>query len=144
MTTHPLIDQLVTEHGYPVLDAGNIDSFIEATPWTVLFFTEDPARFQESLDVAVILPELVKQFPQLTPAIVARKDDHLLQARYSFTAWPTLVFLAQGKYLGAISKVQNWDDYLRDIERILAATPRRNPGIGIPVVSASSTSSCRH
>lgn len=144
MNIHPLIDQLVTERGYPLLDASGFDAFIEATPWSVLFFTEDPARFPESLDVAVILPELVREFPQLTPAVIARQDDHLLQSRYSFTVWPTLVFLARGQYLGAISRVQNWEDYLRDIPRILASKPRRNPGLGIPVVTASATSSCRH
>ena len=33
-----------------------------------------------------------------------------------------------------ITKVQNWDDYVREISRILTLEPRPDPGIGIPVV----------
>ena len=67
----PLINRLIDELGYPLLDDDNFEGFIEQTPISVLFLTEDPKRFPESLDVAVILPELIKQFPQLTPAVVS-------------------------------------------------------------------------
>lgn len=140
--SHPLIEQLETRYGYPGLDADSLDAFIEAQPYSVLFFAEDPARFPESLDVAVILPELAKRFPQLTPAIITARDERALQGRYGFTAWPTLVFLKKGRYLGALSKVRNWDEYIVEIDRILAAEPQRNPGIGIPVVAANQPSSC--
>ena len=69
--TSPLIDRLVDELGYPVLDDDNFEDFITSTPYSVLFLTEDPKRFPESLDVAVILPELIKRFGQLTPAVVS-------------------------------------------------------------------------
>ncbi|MBU2966403.1 hypothetical protein Q4508_14875 [Amphritea sp. 2_MG-2023] len=129
-----LIERLTSELGYPLLDQSSFDGFIEQQPFSVLFFTEDPARFPESLDVAVILPELLKSFPQLTPAVISRDAERGLQGRYNFTVWPTLVLLKQGRYLGAISKVQDWDLYLRDIESLLQREPTRNPGIGIPVV----------
>ena len=32
--------------------------------------------------------------------------------------------------------VQNWDDYLREIGRLLASEPVRSPGFKIPVVGA--------
>ena len=54
----PLINRLIDELGYPLLDDDNFEGFIEQTPISVLFLTEDPKRFPESLDVAVILPEL--------------------------------------------------------------------------------------
>ncbi len=129
-----LIDRLTEQLGYPLLDQSSFDEFIQDQPYSVLFFTEDPARFPESLDVAVILPELLKQFPQLTPAVISREAERSLQGRYNFTVWPTLVLLKEGRYLGAISKVQDWDLYLRDIESLLQREPTRNPGIGIPVV----------
>lgn len=138
----PLINRLVEELGYPCLDQNSFDAFIRSTPLSVLFFTEDPKRFPESNDVAVILPELVKQFPQLTPAVVDRSAEKALQGRYNFAVWPALVFLKEGRYLSAITKVQDWDNYLADIPSILALEPRRDPGIGIPVVAASSTNAC--
>jgi hydrogenase-1 operon protein HyaE len=134
----PLIDRLTDDLGYPKLDAEGFETFIQAAPFSVLFFTENAARFPESNDVAVILPELVKRFPMLSAAVIDTAFEKTLQGRYNFTVWPTLVFLKEGRYLGAIPKVQNWDDYVREIEILLTLEPRRDPGIGIPVVSVGS------
>ncbi len=142
--SHPLIEQLNSRYGYPSLDAASVDHFTREQPFSVLFFAEDPKRFAESLDVAVILPELVRRFPQLSPAVIATKDERNLQGRYGFTAWPTLVFLKEGRYLGAISKVRNWDEYISEIEMLLAGEPRRDPGIGIPVVAGNEPAACGH
>ena len=138
----PLINRLIDELGYPLLDDDNFEGFIEQTPLSVLFLTEDPKRFPESLDVAVILPELVKQFPQLTPAVVSEDIQTACRGRYNFMAWPALVFLKHGQYLDAITKVQNWDDYVHEINRILTLEPRPDPGIGIPVVFNPVSKSC--
>ena len=45
----PLINRLIDELGYPLLDDDNFEGFIEQTPISVLFLTEDPKRFPESL-----------------------------------------------------------------------------------------------
>ena len=92
--------------------------------------------------MAVILPELVKQFPQLTPAVVSEDIQTACRGRYNFMAWPALVFLKHGQYLDAITKVQNWDDYVHEINRILTLEPRPDPGIGIPVVFNPVSKSC--
>lgn len=138
----PLINRLVDELDYPLLDQSNFDDFIKSAPFSVLFFTEAPKRFPESNDVAVILPELVKNFPQLTPAVVSTDAEKALQGRYNFTVWPALVFLKEGRYLGTITKVQNWDVYMAEIGSILALEPKRDPGIGIPVVVNPVSSGC--
>lgn len=140
--TSPLIEQLIVERGYPLLNEESFDSFIKDQAFTVLFCTEQAHRFPESNDVAVILPELVKRFPELTPAIVASDYEKKVQGRYNFTVWPSLVFLKEGRYLGVISKVQDWDIYLAEIPSILALEPRRDPGIGIPVVVNPVQSAC--
>ncbi|MBV1790146.1 hypothetical protein KQ940_18985 [Marinobacterium sp. D7] len=142
--THPLLDQLTSRYGYPLLESQGFEAFVEAQSYSVLFFAGNPNRFPETLDVAVILPELLKQFPQLSAALIAEESEHRLQGRYNFNAWPTLVFLKQGRYLGALSRVHNWDEYRREIQRILATEPQRNPGIGIPVVAAAASTSCGH
>jgi hydrogenase-1 operon protein HyaE len=54
-----------------------------------------------------------------------------------------LVFLRDGEYLGVITQVQNWDDYLREIQRLLDSEPVRAPGFKIPVVSEPA-SGCSH
>ena len=138
----PLIDRLVDELNYPRLTEENFDAFVKANEYSVLFCTEQPKRFPESNDVAVILPELVNCFPQLVPAVVSPELEKKVQGRYNFTVWPTLVFLKQGKFLANISKVQNWDVYQAEIQSILALEPRRDPGIGIPVVVNPTPATC--
>lgn len=128
----PLIDRLVEELGYPLLDQHNFDETVRSQPFSLLFFTEEPKRFPESSDVAVILPELVKVFPQLSANVIARDSEKALQARYNFREWPTLVLLSNGQYLGQISRVQNWDEYLTQIDHILKLIPTRDPGDSAP------------
>jgi len=140
----PLINRLIDELGYPHLTEQNFEAFIQSEAFSVLFFTEDPKRFPESNDVAVILPELVKQFPQLSPAVVSTDYEKKLQGRYNFNVWPALVFLKEGRYLAAITKVQDWDVYTAEITSILALEPKRDPGIGIPVVTNPATRGCGH
>ena len=101
----------------------------------VLFFAENPRHFPESDDVAMILPELVKAFEgRLSVALIAPSAEHRLQARYGFSGWPSLVFLRRGDYLGVITRVRNWEDYLSEIHRLLDSEPGQAPGFGIPVV----------
>jgi hydrogenase-1 operon protein HyaE len=134
----PLIDRLVTELGYARVDIDDLDPFLHAHEHVVLFFAGDPGRYPESNDVAVILPELVKTLDgRVTPAVVAVGAESALQDRYGFSAWPALVFLRRGAYLGAITRVQDWADYLAGAERILTAEPVRPPTIGIPVATAN-------
>lgn len=133
----PLIERLVDELGYTRLTLESFDAFIKENEYSVLFFTESPKRFPESNDVAVILPELINSFPKLTPAVIDTSAEKRLQGRYNFAVWPALIFLKQGKYLGEITKVQDWAVYHAEIKRILALEPKRDPGIGIPVINAN-------
>lgn len=138
--SQPLIDRLTGELGYALVDEANVDSFAASHRYSVLFFAGEPKRTPESLDVAVILPELMKVFGErVVPAVVAANAEAALQSRYGFQRWPTLVFLRGGEYLGAISQMQDWDAYLNQIEQLLASEPRRAP---IPIAPASGSGGC--
>ena len=134
----PLIERLLTEFGYPEITADNHDEFICEPGVKVLFFTGDPKKFRETDDVAVILPELANAFHgRFRPAVVSRSAEVGLQIQYGFKTWPALVFVCKDGYLGTITGVQNWSDYLRQIENLLSKKPGRTPGFKIPVVSDS-------
>lgn len=136
-----LIDNLVKAQGYPLLADQDLQPFLNGHTHSVLFFTEDPDRYPESNDVAVILPELMKVFGDRCAAAVVRRDaEKHLQKRFGFSAWPALVVMRGEDYLGAITRVQDWGDYLAEMARLLAAEPTRPPGIGIPVVEERSPS----
>ena len=135
--TH-LIDRLVDELGYPRITLADHDAFVDAEGMNVLFFPGDPSSVRDATDVAVILPELVKAFGSaFRPRVVSgmRGDAATLRQRYGFKEFPALVFVRGGDYVGAIVRVQNWTDYLQEIERLLAAEPTRAPGFAIPVVT---------
>jgi hydrogenase-1 operon protein HyaE len=133
--TSPLIAQLQTRHGYPLLDADSYDHFVYGNETVVLFFCNNPLHFPESNDVAVILPELIKAFSgRLQAAVIGRPIERELQARFRFTSWPSLVFLRNGEYLGAISGIKDWQEYRQEIERILAATPSEPPSFDLDKV----------
>jgi hydrogenase-1 operon protein HyaE len=135
--THALIQRLFDEYGYPELTVETHDQFIGQPGVTVLFFAGDPKTVRDTTDVAVVLPEIVKAFQgRLIPGVVAADAERALQRNYGFMAWPALVFLRDGGYLGAITGIQNWADYLRDINDLLVADVRRPPAFKIPVVSA--------
>ncbi|MBS1211516.1 MAG: hypothetical protein H6R26_132, partial [Proteobacteria bacterium] len=69
MTLSALIERLTRECGLPVLDReGVIDFSGRHESWALCFFN-DPRVYPENLDLAVILPEILKGFPSLAAAI---------------------------------------------------------------------------
>jgi len=138
MTHHPLIERLLGEYGYSEIDIDNHDDFVAEAGMNVLFFPGDPATVRDATDVAVILPELVTAFGDaLRPGVVTDTfgAGKTLKLKYGFREYPTLVFVRDGEYVGAISRVQDWSDYLVQIRDLLSAEPRRAPGFAIPVVA---------
>ena len=135
---HPLIARLIDELGYENVNAANHDEFVEADGMNVLFFPGDPQTVRDATDVAVILPELVSAFGgRLRPGVVTDVfgDGKELKRHYGFSAYPSLVFVRSGDYVGTITRVQDWGDYLRQIGDLFDAQPRRPPGFSIPVVT---------
>jgi hydrogenase-1 operon protein HyaE len=134
---HPLIAQLFSKHGYAEVTADNFAAFTARPGRTLLFFVEDPMRYRETLDLAVIVPELMRTFPDrfdvgvLLPA--AARQFH---ARYGFRRWPAFVVLADGQYVGAVDGLREWSDYAQEIERLSTAPPTRPPTLGIAVAGA--------
>ncbi len=132
-----LIKQIVATHGYPMVTEETLATFLSAQEHSVLFFTEDPKQYPESNDVAVILPELCRQFPgRFQVGVVERDSEHRLHRRFPFDSWPALVFMRHDQYLGAISRVQDWGVYQGEIARLLNAAPLHKGDLGIPVLAA--------
>ncbi len=132
----PLIQRLFDDYGYPEIQVANLQDLIKGPGVFVLFFTGDPNQNRETNDVAVVLPELVSAFDgELRAGVVSRSAEKELQAHYGFRRWPALVFVQEDGYLGAITGMQNWEDYLREVQALLKAEPREPPGFGVPVAS---------
>jgi len=82
----------------------------------------------------VIVPELVGAFPgRFSVGVLLPDAARALAVRYGFRRWPAFVILADGKYVGAVDGLRNWDEYLAEVSRLLDAAPSRPPTLGIAV-----------
>ena len=136
-TLHPLLQRMVQESGAAVLGPESFDDWASQPGAAMVVFAEEPDRYKETLDLAVIVPELYAARPGafrvgLLPPVAARA----LASRYGFARWPAFVMLRDGRYVGAVDGIRDWDVYVGELDRLLAAPPTRPPTIGIPVTVA--------
>ena len=129
---HPLVAQLLARTGAVELSPSSAASFAEGRGMRVLVFLEDPARYRETLDLAVIVPELVALFtPRLALGVLLPVAARAVAPQYGVRRWPALVVLRDGAYMGAIEGLRAWEEYLQALARLAIAAPSRVPVVGI-------------
>ena len=107
-----------------------------------LLLTEDPQRNSEVLDACVILPEALKPLGDRISRHVAGPDfaPALIQ-RYGVARAPAVVFLRDGKFVGVLPGIRDWNEYQAEVDRLLSGPAQPRP-IGIPVRVAASQGAC--
>jgi hydrogenase-1 operon protein HyaE len=139
----PLVQRLAREFGATWVDETSVAEWTAGGGDRVVLLAGDPVRFPEGVDVAAVLPELMKSFPnRFRIAVVPRDNEDAVARRYGSQRWPSLLFFRDGQYVTAIAGMQDWDVYLSGVAAALAMPPSRPPTIGIPVVSQTGGSSC--
>jgi len=120
--THPLIERLETGLGWPRLHSREeADAFVAAPGAHCLFVPGDPARNLESADAAVILPELRAAFGNVFDcALVDDAIEGEIRETWRALKTPGFLFFRDGRFLGDIQKLRDWDDYLTRAARILS------------------------
>jgi hydrogenase-1 operon protein HyaE len=132
----PLVQRLAREFGATWVDETSVADWTAGGGDRVVLLAGDPVRFPEGVDVAAVLPELMKSFPnRFQVAVVPRDSEDAVARRYGSQRWPTLLFFRDGQYVTAIAGMQDWDVYLSGVAAALSMPPSRPPTIGIPVVS---------
>jgi hydrogenase-1 operon protein HyaE len=133
-TEYPLVAQLFSKHRFTEVTPANFTAWTHETGRSLLLFLEDPGRFKETLDLAVIVPELYRAFPgRFRVGVLLPAAAREFAVRYGFRRWPAFVILADGKYVGAVDGLRNWDEYLADVARLLDSAPTRPPTLGIAI-----------
>jgi hydrogenase-1 operon protein HyaE len=131
---YPLVARLFSTHGFAEVTPSNFAQWAQAPGRALLLFLEDPGRFKETLDLVVIVPELVRAFPgRFRVGVVLPDAARELSVRFGFRRWPAFVILADGHYVGAVDGLRNWDEYIAETAALLDAAPTRPPTIGIAV-----------
>jgi hydrogenase-1 operon protein HyaE len=144
-----LLRQLVDRYQAPWLNPDNITDWLaRASGDQVLLFAGDPVRFPEGMDVAVVLPELLKTSAStdrpIGIAVAAPDTAEELAKQFGCNRWPTLMFFRSGQYVTTLSGMHDWTDYLSLFQQALDAPVSRAPTIGIPVVSSAPASHTCH
>ncbi len=143
MKLHPLVERLAQAEGATPINLATLDAWLERPGDRVLFFSGDPVRFPEGVDVAVVLPELrAAHGARFEIGVVRREDEDAVARRFGAQHWPSLVFLRDGRYVATVAGMKDWDEYLRLIGDILERPATRAPTVGIPVVSAAPAAGC--
>jgi hydrogenase-1 operon protein HyaE len=121
--SHPLIDRLTTELGWPKLTTESARiAFTSQAGLRVLFIPGDPVRNLETADVAVILPELRQAFQNVFDcAVVGDEIESDTRAATEVYKTPSLVFFRDGQQIGALPRVRDWADYMARITHIISA-----------------------
>lgn len=133
---HPLIERLVGLCGATVLEPADVDAWTGAPGRALLVFTEDPALYRETLDLAVIVPELAQAMGgRFRTGVLLPAAARAVAPRYGFRRWPALVLLKDGRYVGAVDGLREWQVYVEEMARLLEAEPTRPPTVGIAVTA---------
>jgi hydrogenase-1 operon protein HyaE len=139
---HPLLQRLVQQTTGVVLDAQTVDAWADEPGAAMLVFAEEPDRYKETLDLAVIVPELhAGRARAFRVGLLLPAAARALAPRYGFARWPAIVMLRDGRYVGAVDGIRDWDVYLSELDRLLASAPTRPPTVGIPVRVAGESAS---
>ena len=125
-----LFARLVGQHGFTAITAENLRTFIDAPGEALLFFPDDPKRVPEAWDVAVVLPDIVQlNCPETRVGLIDPVLAKKLATEFGITMWPSLVFLRDGKYLGVIERMRDWDEYAERIATLRASEPSSPPSL---------------
>jgi hydrogenase-1 operon protein HyaE len=137
---HPLLQRLMSSLDAPALETGDFDAWAQGAGRALVVFSEDPVQYRETLDLAVIVPELAQAFAgRFRVGLLLQAPARALAPRFGFRRWPALVLLKEGKYVGAIDGLRDWQEYVDEIARLLEAEPTRPPSIGIAIRTVGPT-----
>lgn len=137
----PLVTSLVERHGAARLDEASFEAFVAAPGEAALFFTEDPVRFREVTDVAVILPELAAAASRrFRIGVLPPPLANARASTYGVRRWPALVFVRGGEWLGNVEGLRDWSDYLAAVNALVEGETRPLPARVIPLAAAGAPS----
>lgn len=142
---HPLLARLLTTPGIVEVDTSSVAAFSGAPGMHLIVFTEDPLRYRETLDLAVIVPELLAAFAhRFDVGVLLPEAARAAQPLFGFRRWPAVVLTRAGAYVGAIEGLRAWEEYTAELGRLLEAPSSKAPTIGIAVTAQPASPKEQH
>jgi len=135
-----LLDKLVAKNGISDLGNAEFQAFMDEPGNGVVLLTEEPDTAPESWDMAVIFPELLAATSvNLRAALLRPENAKVLQTRFGLGRLPSLLFVRDGGYVGAIEGLHDWNEFVNDCNEMLQRPVSRAPSVGIAVTAVSSS-----
>lgn len=118
---HPLLSRLVADLGWPHLETeAALAAHLDRPGTHCLLVPGDAARNLETADAAVILPELRMAFQNAFDcALVGDGIEAALREAHGVLKTPSFLFFSEGRFVGGIARIRDWDDYMARIPHIL-------------------------
>ncbi|MEM5426258.1 HypC/HybG/HupF family hydrogenase formation chaperone [Paraburkholderia ferrariae] len=145
----PVVQRLIDDGHAEFVDERTLDDWLADSGECVVLLAGDPVRFPESLDVAVVLPELARlaegRFGRpLRVAVATREGEDAIARRVGSQRRPALLWLRDGGYVTTLAGMMDWDDYVANVAHALAQPTTRVPSVGIPVNAAGASADCHY
>ena len=117
---HPLFARLREEAGFAEFSGATLETMLEAPGLKMVLFAEDPNLRRETLDIAVIGPELRKALGAAVASgwYTAFSEGRALGARYGIRKFPAVALFRGAEYLGAAEGLMGWDEYIQALVEI--------------------------
>jgi hydrogenase-1 operon protein HyaE len=126
-----VLGRLSREASLPTVAATELAALAMSKPALAVLFTGDPTLSPESWDVAVVLPELLACCPGLAGCVLDPAESARVAALYGVGKLPAVVVLRQRDYLGVIEGMHDWQPFVNELRRLLAAPTRPIPVAGV-------------
>jgi hydrogenase-1 operon protein HyaE len=132
-----LLESLAKRHGFERLDQAGFDAFAQGPGERLVLLTEDPVRNPESWDLAVILPEIAALAARpVQVGMLPAPQSRAVCLAHGVRAWPALLFLRDGRPLGAIEGLRDWAEFAREVPQMLERAPAARGAAVIPIAPA--------
>lgn len=131
--THPLFVRLWHELGFARVRPDNVEDFKKAPGLALLFLADDPVKFKETLDMAVIAPEICKMFDGTLSAwgFADPAQGRAIASSMGIHRLPSVVVLRFGESMGSIDGLKSWKEYETELVKILTAPAEPKKTIAI-------------
>jgi len=138
-TLEPLRERLLKQ-GFLEVESDTLDGVAAGTGMLVVLPLDNPAQRPEFFDLAVVLPEIVSRFGHdaFRAAFACPPASAAIAKRFGVLRHPALIFLREGRYIGAIEGLRDWQDYLQSFARMRTEAPRPAP-VPLSISGASSS-----
>lgn len=115
--------------GYREIDADQLDALAQGVARLIVLPLDSPERFPELADIAVILPEVLRQFPDgcFQVAFCSPATSGALCRRFAVHRHPALIFFRHGAHIGTLAGLLDWADYLREFAALLRGSQPQEP-----------------